>query len=139
MEDVKKLQLFRRLLVGVLLSACFIVSISFAATQGTIGRTSVGSVSITVIIPETVQFIVNSVSDSLSLESSYVCFSVLNRNSTDSYSYYRIQDDDESSALLRLKNYRNMPIKNVTECDTEKRIVREIADSNVTLFMFVPE
>ena len=141
MEDVKKTQLTRRVLVGALLSTCFTVSISFAATQGAIGQTSVGSVSISVTIPETVQFLANNVSDPLLSAGGYVCLSVLDRNSAKRYTYYRIEDSNESSNLLRLKNLQELPKKKITECSAEERIVyaSEIANSNVTVLMFVPE
>ena len=141
MEDVKKTQLTRRVLVGALLSTCFTVSISFAATQGAIGQTSVGSVSISVTIPETVQFLANNVSDPLLSAGGYVCLSVLDRNSAKRYTYYRIEDSNESSNLLRLKNLQELPKKKITECSAEERTVyaSEIANSNVTVLMFVPE
>jgi hypothetical protein len=142
LEDVKKPQLVaRRVLVGALISACFIVSISFAATQGTIGRTSVGSVSISVTIPETVQFFVKNVRKPIQSADDYVCLSVLDRNSAKSFNYYRIEDSNNLSMLLRLKNYHEIPNKKISGCGPEERIVyaREVANSKVTVLMFVPE
>ena len=141
MEDVKKTQLTRRVLVGALLSTCFTVSISFAATQGAIGQTSVGSVSISVTIPETVQFLANNVSDPLISAGGYICLSVLNLNSVKRFNYYRIEDSNDSSMLLRLKNYHELPEKKVSGCGADERIVyaREVASSKVTVLMFVPE
>jgi hypothetical protein len=142
LEDVKKSQLARGLLVGALLCACsFTASLGHAATQGTVGRTSIGSVSIAVSIPETVQFFINNISDPLLSANGYICLGVLDRSSAKSFNYYRIENSNDSSKLLRLKNYQQTPTNEITKCTNEERIVyaREITNFNATVLMFVPE
>ena len=140
MEDVGKRSVsFGRLFQFFLCGCCIVNSVGLAATQGTIGQTSIGSVSISVHIPRTVRLLAE---DADSGQTSY-CLRVIDTGAPAGSHYYRVSSNDEfESHWLRLQNIYGMNKEQLPPCNT-----RQVAQTNnssarstnETVLMLVPE
>ena len=151
MEDVGK----QRAIVGALFyfylcGCCIIFSTSLAATQGTLGQTSTGFVSVSVYIPHNVRLLANPVQRS-STQTNY-CLSVIDTNAPSGPNYYRVNTLEDSPARLpksirskwlQLNNVYGLPKNSIRDCQRNTLQVnfdpaRQDQSSSVVL-MLVPE
>lgn len=152
MEDVRRQHTFVGLLFYLYLCGCCIVtSVSLAATQGTAGQTSIGSVAITVHIPRTVRLLANQTSLSTDTQANF-CLSVIDANAPSGLNYYRVNASGDSSTKLpeniqskwlRLNNIYGLPKNSIAACHTSSLQVDSTpvnkGGSNLVVLMLVPE
>ena len=152
MEDVGRRRAVSGLLFQFILCACCIInSVVFAATQGAIGQTSVGSVSISVHIPRTVRLFANPTSLSTSSNTNY-CLSVIDANAPSGPNYYRVNASGSSSVRLlnniqskwlQLNNMYGLPKGSIASCQTYTLLVdakpSNEDQANLVVLMLVPE
>lgn len=151
MEDVRR----QRAIIGVLLfylcGCCIVSSVSIAATQGTIGQSSTGLVSITVHIPRTVRLLASQTGLSSANHANY-CLSVVDANAPGGLNYYRVNTVTDSSTKLQkriqsrwlqLNNVYGAPENSLSTCKTETLQVNTDSAgenrSNSVVLMLVPE
>ncbi len=140
MEDVeKRLVSVGRWLQIFLCGCCIFNSVGLAATQGTIGQTSIGSVSISVHIPRTVRLL----AEDADIAQGNFCLRISDTGASAGPHYYRVSSNDEfQSRWLRLQNIYGMPKEKLPVCET--RHVNPGDDSSAqpisaTVLMLVPE
>lgn len=143
MEDVGKRSVRSGWLFQFILCGCCIAnSVVLAATQGTIGQISVGSVSISVHIPRTVRLLVDRKTVSVASELNY-CLRVVDTGAPTGPNYYQVTaNDDLQARWMRLQNIYGMHNEQIPVCQTQKLVTPGIASTshpNTTVLMLVPE
>ena len=132
----------RSLLYFFLCGSCIANSTTWAATQGTIGQTSIGSVSISVHIPHTVRLIAKETSNSILDNTNKYCLRVIDTNITNGPNYYRVNSIGKTYKL-RLQNLYRLSEDDIPRC-TDNNIlttsnVSNDRDTQFTVLMLVPE
>ena len=123
MEDVVRWQAIG-LWIFILGSAFFLLSSDVnAATQGTMGRTSTGSIGISVEIPRSVRLIVNDISSSTNQSDVKFCLRVVDFGTRSGMQYYQIgrsslnfNESEIQSELIRLQNIYRLSQDEILEC-----------------------
>ena len=143
MEDVSRRRVVTHsLLYFLLCGSCVLNSLVWAATQGTIGQTSNGSVSISVHIPRTVRLLANQMSNSTPDSLIKYCLSVIDTNVPSGRNYYQVNLTGKSQRL-QLQNLYRLSDNDIPKCaDNNVVIISSSANKNETsstVLMLVPE
>ena len=150
MEDVVRWQAIG-LWVFILVNAFFLLSLELnAATQGAMGRTSTGSIGISVEIPRSVRLIVNDISPRTNQSDIKFCLRVVDFGTRSGMQYYQIgrsslhvNETEIQSKLVRLQNIFGLSQNEILEChDNSISISQQEIDqakSSAFLLTLVPE
>ena len=148
MEDVERRQATGLLFYFILLASCCLHSIGLAATQGKAGRTSVGSLGISVHIPQSVRLLANKSNSAPITNDTTYCLSVIDAHSPSGLNFYQINtlhgwQQNLKASQLQLYNRYGLSKDDVPTCQSAEFVASphtvDKERTNALVLILIPE
>ena len=118
---------------------------SHAANQGVFGKSSTGSISVSVTIPETVRLFASHVEVTTS-EDPYACIQIMDRGAeNNSLHYYRVKQAgiSQTENLYKIKNNIELNTNLHEKCNSADSLIKleshDVYPAKASVLMLVPE